>query len=151
MRSLVAALLICFAGELHGRQDDTLPAVAVAVCGSVADRTAAAVSWWRHPTTGAGVVRCQHDPLPGWSESAWLIWDADPAIPTRVPMYGTGILTFAWIDCPGRLVAHVVTATHMGTTSDAIVEFSAGGGGGGRRRCSKVQFSIRHSIFPDKR
>ena len=67
-------------------------------------------------------VLCREDPFPGWWESLWIV-DTEGDGPTvlRVRLHGTGIERFAWIDCPGAPLAHVVDTTHMGTLTDAII------------------------------
>ena len=84
----------------------------------------AAAAWVRpHPSRPhLAAVLCREDPLPGWWESLWIV-DTEGGEPTalRVRLHGTGIEHFAWIDCPGALLAHVVDTTHMGTLSDRVI------------------------------
>lgn len=85
---------------------------------------------WPHPTTPALVaILCRHDPFPGWWDSLWIVRTrrgaAADIIP--VPLHGTGVDRFAWLDCPGPALAHVVDRTHMGTLFDQVLRLDAHG------------------------
>ena len=45
----------------------------------------------------------------------------------EVPLHGTGIARFAWLDCLGPALAHVVDKTHMGTLTDQVLRIEPGG------------------------
>ena len=95
-----------------------------------ADLSAVAAAVWRHPGEPQLVaVLCRHDPFPGWWDSLWLMDTrrADAPVVVAFPLHGTGIDRFAWLDCPGALLAHVVDSTHMGTITDQVVEIEPGG------------------------
>lgn len=81
-------------------------------------------AWVRpHPSRPhLAAVLCREDPFPGWWESLWIV-DTEGGEPTvlRVRLHGTGIEHFAWIDCPGAPLAHVVDSTHMGTLTDGLI------------------------------
>ena len=98
------------------------PAGAVAIdCSEVGAVAAAA---WRHPTRpGLVAVLCRHDPLPGWSDSLWIVEAAPGAVPEiiEVPLHGTGVDSSTWLECPGPALAHVVDRTHMGTVTDQVL------------------------------
>ena len=79
---------------------------------------------WPHPTQPLVAVLCRYDPFPGWSEGLWIL-AADRA--AQIPLYGSGVDSFAWLDCAGEVLAHVVDSTHMGTLTDRILRFDADG------------------------
>ena len=97
-----------------------LPAVAAIDCPDVGAEPA---STWRHPTqTGLVAVLCRHDPLPGWWDSLWIVETAPGGASwtLEVPLHGTGVDRFSWLDCPGPVLARVVDRTHMGTLTDRV-------------------------------
>ena len=115
-----AALLLAAAAAAHSGAQ----AAPVFDCAGVG-----AAEAWARPHPGRphlAAVLCRWDPFPGWSESLWIV-DAAGDEPTalRVPLHGTGIESFRWLDCPGALAAHVVDATHMGTLTDRVVRIVA--------------------------
>ena len=109
------------------------PAGAVIVdCSQVGSQPAAV---WPHPTRPELMaVLCQGDPLPGWLDSLWIIGTVPGAAPwiIEVPLHGTGVVRFSWLDCPGSVLAHVVDRTHMGTITDRVLRVHSGGRSGGR-------------------
>ena len=85
---------------------------------------------WPHPTRPQLVaLLCRHDPLPGWWDSLWLVETRSGRIAEmiEVPLYGTGVDRFAWLDCPGLPLAHVVDRTHMGTLTDQVLRIQPDG------------------------
>jgi len=89
-----------------------------------------AATVWSHPTRPELVaVLCRHDPLPGWWDSLWIVETASGEAPRiiEVPLHGTEVAHFSWLDCPGPPLAHVVDRTHMGTTTDRVWRIEAGG------------------------
>ena len=42
--------------------------------------------------------------------TAWIIGTVPRAVPwiLDVPLHGTGVVRFSWLDCPGPALAHVV-------------------------------------------
>ena len=91
------------------------PVAAVTIdCSDLGGEPAAA---WPHPTRLALVaVLCQGDPLPGWWDSLWIVETAPGDAPRiiEVPLHGTGVARFSWLDCPGTAVAYVVDRTAHG-------------------------------------
>ena len=82
------------------------------------------VARWPHPTESLVSVLCREDPTPGWSENFWVLdWERG----ARIPFYGRGVDSFAWLDCDGEVLAHLVTSTHMGTRSDRILSATEDG------------------------
>ena len=114
---LTAAVLLSSASASAHAEAQSPPAFDCASVDSVQ-------AWVRpHPTRPQLVaVLCREDPLPGWWESLWIV-DTEGDEPTvlRVRLHGTGIESFAWIDCPGEAMAHVVDTTHMGTLTDGVI------------------------------
>ena len=96
-----------------------------------ADRGGDLAHVWLHPAdSGLRAILCRHDPFPGWSESLWLLDlcnAAAPDVAVEVPLHGTGVASFAWLACPGELLAHVVDRTHMGTITDQVFRLGEGG------------------------
>ena len=84
---------------------------------------------WTHPArSDLLAVLCRHDHLGGWSHSLWFLDSGQAAPPefVQVPLHGTGIAFFAWLDCPGDPVAHVLDRTAMGTLTFQIVRLESG-------------------------
>ena len=81
---------------------------------------------WPHPARPYVVaLLCRHDPFPGWWDTLWIA-DTRTGASTglvEVPLHGTGVDRFEWLDCPGALVARVVDRTHMGTVTDRVLRF----------------------------
>ena len=96
-------------------------------CSSVGAELAAA---WLHPNRlDLAAVLCRHDPLPGWWDSLWIVETASGDAPriVELPLHGTGVAGFSWLDCPGPALAHVVDRTHMGTINDRVFRVGSGG------------------------
>ena len=79
---------------------------------------------WPHPTEAVVAVLCRDDPWPGWSESLWVL---DGERVTKLPLHGSGVDSFAWLDCDDLVLAHIVDSTHMGTVTDRIMSFQEDG------------------------
>ena len=121
----VAALLVLAGLLLAGaRPADAQSVDPEAVCRPAG---AAVASLWPHRRrAGLIAVLCRHDPLPGWWDSLWIAGPGSAA--AEVPLNGTGVVSFAWLDCPGQALAHVVDRTHMGTLTDQLLRVGPGGG-----------------------
>ena len=106
------------------------PAPAAAVIIDCSEVGGVVVAVWRHETRPELVaVLCRHDPVPGWWDSLWIVQTAPGAAPRiiEVPLHGTGVARFSWLDCPGPALAHVVDRTHMGTITDRVFRVESGG------------------------
>ena len=85
---------------------------------------------WPHPDRlGLIAVLCHDHSWPGWFDSLWIVETADrsPASVIRVPLHGSGVAHFSWLDCSGPPLAYVVDRTHMGTTTEHVLRFEPGG------------------------
>ena len=107
-----------------------LPSAASAVTLDCSEVDGEVAVVWPHPARPElAAVLCRHDPLPGWWDSLWIVDTARRDGPRiiRVPLHGTGVAHFSWLDCPGPALAHVVDRTHMGTTTDQVLRVETGG------------------------
>ena len=46
----------------------------------------------------------------------------------EVPLHGTGVERFVWLDCPGPPLAYIVDRTHMGTFTDQVLRLEPAAG-----------------------
>ena len=85
---------------------------------------------WPHPDRpGLVALLCHDDSWPGWFDSLWIVETADrsPASEIRVPLHGSGVAHFSWLDCSGPPLAYVVDRTHMGTITEQVLRLESGG------------------------
>ena len=84
---------------------------------------------WPHPArSDLTAVLCRNDQRTGWKQSLWFLESGQRATPefVQVPLHGTGIAFFAWLNCPGDPVAHVIDRTAIGTLTFQTVRLESG-------------------------